>query len=223
MLHDYLQIYTLSIVVNGEFNPIIIQPFWLANKKLIREQEAQGAKVEIMHNEIVKYSLDWLKIEATRNRIEFKTSQEPFFEPLRDLVISLFEILSEAPVHAIGVNHLKYFALPDKDRYFEFGNRLAPLKNFNNSLNNPRMLALEILEQKRKDKINGTYRIRIQPSDIKLSTEFAVLININDNMMLEPGQSHREGNMLKIFASNWVNSRERATEAIENIWKNVNV
>ena len=66
MLNDYLQIYNLSIVIAGEFNPIITQPFWLSSKKLIREQEAQNAKVEIMHPEVVKFSLDWVKVEATR-------------------------------------------------------------------------------------------------------------------------------------------------------------
>jgi len=52
MLNDYLQIHAISIVFLGDFNPKIIQPFWLVNKKLIREQEGTEAKIEVIH---VKY------------------------------------------------------------------------------------------------------------------------------------------------------------------------
>ncbi len=63
MFSDNLEAYTLSIVFVGDFNPAIIQPYWLANKKLIREQEAENAKVGILHNEITKFNIDWATIE----------------------------------------------------------------------------------------------------------------------------------------------------------------
>jgi len=107
MLNNYLQIHTASVVFVGEFNPVIIQPFWLANKKLIRDQEAQDAKVEIIHNEIVKFEIDWARFEITKDRFEIRTSQEPYFEPMRDLVISIFEILKETPISALVSNNLK--------------------------------------------------------------------------------------------------------------------
>lgn len=51
MLDKYLKIETLSVVFIGDFNPVIIQPFWLSQKTLIRDDEAENAKVEVIHNE----------------------------------------------------------------------------------------------------------------------------------------------------------------------------
>lgn len=219
MLHDHLQIYTLSIVFLGEFNPVIIQPYWLAHKKLIREQEAQNATVDVIHNEIVKIELDWAKFEITKNRFEVRTSQEPYFEPLKDLIISIFEILRETPIISLGINHLKYFSLPSEESYYNFGNKLAPLSTWNEVLNDPRMLFLEILEQDRKDKINGKYRVRIQPSDIKMQN--GILIQVNDHIDLNPGETGRNGEMVKSLGNNWRASMNRATEIIETVWKKI--
>jgi hypothetical protein len=98
LFKESLQIKTMSIVLIGDFNPVIIQPFWLASRKLIREQEAQNAHVEIIHNELVKFELDWVSIEITKNRFEAKSSQEPYFDPMRDLCVGIFEFLRETPI-----------------------------------------------------------------------------------------------------------------------------
>jgi hypothetical protein len=221
MLHDYLQVYTVSIVFIGDFNPAIAQPFWLASKKLIREQEAQSALVEVIHDEITKFKLDWLNVEVTRERFELKTSQEPYFEPMKDLAISIFRVLSETPIKALGINHLKYFALTDEKAYYEFGNKLAPLNNWNDFISNPKMMNLEIIESKRKDGLNGSFRIRIQPSDIKLATQYGVLINVNDHYGLENNSKGRNGEMINILGENWQKSVERAENVSEQLWKKI--
>jgi hypothetical protein len=216
MLNEYLQIYTFSTVVIGDFNPVIVQPSWLSNKKLIREQEAQNAKIEIIHNEITKFSIDWATFEISRDRFEIRTTQEPYFDPIKDLFVSIFQILKETPIRTVGFNHLKYYALPDEDRYYKFGNKLAPLNNWTDSLNDPRLINLEIIELKRKDKQEGQYRIKIQPSDIKLSTNYGILININDHFVVE------NNDLIKTISNNWKNSFNRSSEVAETIWSKVN-
>jgi hypothetical protein len=111
----YLQKESLSIVFLGEFNPVILQPFWLLNKGLIREEEAKNAKVGVIHNEIVKYELDWVGIEISKQRCEFKTTKSPYFYPMRDLAISVFKILRETPLKALGINHIFDFQLPSAE------------------------------------------------------------------------------------------------------------
>jgi len=216
MLNDYLEAYTLSVVLIGDFNPAIVQPFWLANRKLIREQEAQNAKIDIVHNEISKFSIGWASIEVTRDRFEIKTSQAPYFEPLRDLVVEIFKILKETPLKSFGLNHLKYFDLRDKEHHYNFGDKLAPLNNWNQNLNDPRLFNLEIVEIQRKDGKKGQYRIRVQPPDIQLSTNFGVLININDHLDLETE------NIITKFSENWDLSFKRAEDVSESIWQKVN-
>ena len=147
MFKEYLETYKLVIVVVGNFNPSIIQPFWLANKKLIRENEAQNAEVNVVHNEITQFNIGWAHFEITPQKFQISTSQEPYFEPIRDLVIEIFKILKETPIKHFGINHMRYFDLRDKERYYNFGNKLVPLNNWNEFLNNPRLLSLTITER----------------------------------------------------------------------------
>jgi hypothetical protein len=222
MLKNYLQIYNLSIVVVGDFNPVIIQPFWLANKKLIREQEAQTAKVEIIHQEIVRYSLDWVNIEITKDKFTLSSKQEPFFEPLKDLAISIFSILAETPVRAIGLNHLKHFSIPDKTKHYQFGNVLAPLSNFKDSFEDPRLFNLEIIEQPRRDDYKGIIRTRIYPSDVKLQLPFGVAIDVNDHYDIGSEKYNSANEMVKILSSQWASSIKKSEEIVENIWSKIN-
>jgi hypothetical protein len=219
MFKNYLQVNTLSIVFLGDFNPIIVQPFWLASKKLIKEEEAVDTKVELIHNELVKYDLGWASVEFTKKRAEFRTSKEPYFEPLRDLIVSIFAILSETPIEAMGINHVMHYALPDKDLYYEFGNKLAPLSNWENIINNPRVLSLEIYEKDRKDGLPGFVRITIQPSDQKI--QFGVAININDHYTLSKDETGRKGEIMNRLKANWINSQKRADEIAEELWKKI--
>ena len=58
----------MSIVFRGDFNPKIFQPAWFAAQGLIRNEEADEAKIEIIHPTIVVFSLDWLRIQIEPNR-----------------------------------------------------------------------------------------------------------------------------------------------------------
>ena len=86
MLDRYLQIETRGIVFLGDFNPSIFQPFWLASKNLIQEEEAKNAKIDVVMNELSRFQLgEWLSVEVSRNRCEFKTMKSPYFSPMKDL------------------------------------------------------------------------------------------------------------------------------------------
>lgn len=218
MLNDKLQIYTLSVVLIGEFNPAIIQPSWLASKNLIREQEATDTNIELIHNDLTRFQLDWVTIEVTKNRFELRTSKEPYFGPTKDLALSIFNILKETPITAIGINHLKHYSLNEAE-LLNFGDKLAPLSNWNEFMNDPRVLLLEILEQKRIDGLEGSYRVKVQGSaDVKNG----VLINMNDNYTLKSEAKGRNSEIIKILGENWENSQKRATEIPEKIWQKVN-
>lgn len=219
MIKSLIQVRTLSLVFLGDFNPVIIQPFWLAEKKLIKEQEAVGINVELIHNELAKYELSWASLEITKKRFELRTSKEPYFDPLKDLLISIFSILNETPINALGINHIFHIGLPDKERYYEFGNKLAPLKIWDEILSNPRVLQLEVTEESRKDGLPGYLRVKINPSDQKI--QYGVSININDHYSIQPGATGRKGELLTTLKENWVLSNNKAFEIVENLWDKI--
>ena len=219
MLKDYLQVRTLSLVLLGDFNPVIVQPFWLADKKLIKEQEASDTAVELIHNELVKYDIGWANIEITKKRFILTTSKEPYFEPLKDFMLSIFSKLPETPINALGINHIMDFTLPDKERYYEFGNKLAPLNIWEGFINNPRVSTFEIFEAERNDGLPGFVRIRVQPSDQNI--ENRISININDHYIIKKEDSGRRGEMLKCLRDNWESSFLRCNNIIDELWKKI--
>lgn len=219
MLSDFIQKTTLSIVILGDFNPVIIQPFWLVNKKLIRELEAVDSKVELIHNEFVKYTIgDWCSIEILKDRVSIITSKELYFLPLKDLISNIFSILIETPIRSFGINHTMHFQLSSKEQYYNFGNKLAPLSNWSNFLNDPRVLNVEIVEEKREDGLKGTYKVKISPSDI--GSDNTILISTNDHFDL--GKETNANLFVKLINDNFDSSINRARSVVENIWDNIN-
>jgi hypothetical protein len=201
MLSNNRQISTLVIVLIGDFNPVIIQPFWLLAKRLIKEEEANNATVEVIHNELVKFQIDWFMVQITRDRFEIRTNQEPYFEPLRDLAISIFEILRETPIRALGLNHIRHYILEQKE-YRELGNTLAPFDNWA-IFKRPELLTLEMLE---KDDKGNYVRVRVQPSDT-IKQSFSLMVNVNDHISVsEDGIRKASGSVGQVLSGRWKDS-----------------
>ena len=177
-LKENRKINELSLIFAGNFNPVIIQPFWLVNKGLIREVEGENAKVEIIHDEIVKFNLDWLSIKVTKSRLELRSSQEQYFEPLKDIAQGIIKILSETPVYSFGINHIRHYTLDSDKQYYDFGDKIAPLKNWTELAPNPKLLTSEFLLEKNE---THAIRLRIQPSDFLRDTKNSIMSNINDH------------------------------------------
>lgn len=219
MIHDYLETYTRGIVIIGDFNPTQLQPYWLSGKNLIRESEAANANIQIIHKDLVRYEVDWFLLEAKRDRIEIKTQKEPYFEALKDLALSLCKLLRVTEVRALGLNHLKLFALPDKDRYYEFGNKIAPLSNWQNSImKEPRLLSTEIIDLNRYDNFKGLSRIRIRHADADKNLAYGVVIDFNDHFTIN-GMQDAEN----ILLSEWNNTASNATKIMEDLWDKLNI
>jgi len=217
MLEKTLKIKSLTLVAIGEFNPVMYQPYWLALKKFIRDTDAADAKIQVIHNEVVKYALEIGEIEITKNRFSLTTSNISHFEPLRDLLISIFTAI-EAPVTALGINHIFHCAIEDKDLYYKFGDTLSPLNNWKTKLTDPRLLQLEILENTRNDKYSGLYRIKIQPSQSIPTSQYGVSIDINDHYNLK-----KDDSICDFLWKNWGNSLKLAEDITESLFEKVNI
>lgn len=214
ILKENRQINELVLIFVGNFNPSIVQPSWMAHKGLIREEEGLNAKVNVIHNELAQFDLDWLKVQVTRDRFELRTTQEPYFEPLKDIATGIFGILQETPLESFGINHLRHYTLESEKQYYEFGNKLAPLKNWSPIMNDPRVLTLEILMNKPD---GGSIRVRIQPSDSIKNSKSAFMSNINDHFVSSLPSTKRSQHLIKLLNENWRESFVLADKTEANI------
>ncbi|WP_289645050.1 hypothetical protein [Maribacter aestuarii] len=175
----------------------------MSNKGIIRNIEADTAVVEIIHPNISKFSVsDWLNVEATQERIDFKTNRESHFEILRDLVVSVFSNLSETPVKAFGINHLCHFTMKDKKDYENFGYWLSPVKIFNDLLKKPRLQTIQFRDIEPDKEGEGNITITISPSDLILDGK-SVVFNINNHFKETQGDATL---MIKMLVKSWENS-----------------
>ena len=92
MAQPTIEIEGMSIVLLGSFNPQIFQPAWFAAEGLVRKEEAEAAKIEIIHPQIISFSMEWLLLQVTQERFAASTTHSPSYEPLRDLVSSSWKI-----------------------------------------------------------------------------------------------------------------------------------
>ncbi|RYJ44523.1 hypothetical protein [Flavobacterium beibuense] len=213
------EIYNFNAVIIGNFNPVIITPQWMLNKGLIRETEAENAKVIIIHPEICRFELDWLIFEASQTRIDFKTKSESHFEILRDLIISIFSALRETPLVSFGLNHLRHYTLRNTEEYINFGYWFSPVNQFENVLRNPKLLNITFLEQGDIDKTDqGRYRVTISPSDL-ISDSKSIMININHHVENIPNGEAKH--LINKLAEIWESSFNKVDEINSEIWNKV--
>ncbi len=196
----YIAKEALSVVLVGDFNPVILQPFWFSSKKLIGQDEAKGADIEVIHNELVRFSLNWISFDFTKKRLEFRTTQKPYYNPLKDLVESVIKII-DFKAEAIGINHIFDFSLRDADQYYKIGDVLSPLNIWKSEFNEPRLKEVGIIESCRKDGLEGMRRVTISPSSDK-SIDFGICFNVNNHFNISKDKSE----MLSILVEKWDDS-----------------
>lgn len=210
---DNPKIDAMSIVLIGQMNPSVFQPAWLAAENLIKEAEAKEIKIEVIHPEISSLSLDWFKLQVLPNRFLISTTQQPYFEIVRDLVFGIFQLLNFTPLEKMGINRERHFESPNLKEWHALGDLLVPKDRWQGLLDKPGLRSLIIEESSRRDGRPGYVRVKVEPSP---TIEQAVFIQVNDHYEL-PDTQNSAVQMMKVLDDCWVNSISRSNEIIENI------
>jgi hypothetical protein len=198
----------LGIVLLGSFNPKIFHPAWFAAHHLIRELEAEEAKIEIVHNDITIFELDWFRLEVTRERFNIFTEQEAYFEPLTDLVIGTFSLLCHTPIAKMGINSSLHYRMRSEKEWHEVGDRLAPKEPWKDIMKKPGMLKLEMTE-KHYEGPKGYIRIIVEPS---FTCQPGLRITVNDHYDIDNNSKNVIdcNEIIEILGKSWKSSIEKA-------------
>lgn len=209
------EIESVSIVLVGSFNPKIFQPAWFAAENLIREEEEQAAKIELIHRQVAIFSLDWLHLQVTDEKFIATTTQSSFYEPLRDLVLGTFRLLRHTPILKMGLNRDCHLRMPSEDAWHAFGHRLTPQEPWSGILEKPGMRSLT-MEGVRPDNLNGYIRVRVEPS---VRVHPGVFINTNDHYEVKDSAMVRGcDEIIDILDQEWKSSLDRSAEIVSLLW-----
>lgn len=211
-----------SIVFLGNLNPMIFQPAWFAAEGLIKKKEAEKANVQIIHTDVVIFSLDWLQLEITKERFVARTNQEPYDELLRDLVIGTFSLLRHTPIQQMGINRSMHFLVDNEEKWHAAGYKLAPKEPWEGILKRSGLISLTIQEDERKDGelvrsdgLKGFTRVKVEPS---VQIRPGLFIDINNHFEARdtiPSAGCAE--IITVLKQSWEATYKRSEEIIYSL------
>lgn len=217
MRNPHPKLYNLSIVLLGQFNPSIFHPIWFGAENLLRKEEVDAAKIDLVHPDITKFTLDWLTVEVLRERFVIQTMQETYDEALRDLALGTFSVLRHTPITKMGINRSVHFLIESEEKWHAAGDKLAPKVLWTGILEKPGMRSLTMEESSRKDGLKGCVRVRIEPS---ATIQPGLFIEVNDHMEFsDPKKGVGSEEMLDILKSTWKDSIIRAEDIIYTLYE----
>lgn len=214
MTQPTIEIEGMGIVLVGSFNPQIFQPAWFAAEGLVRKEEAEAAKIEIIHPQIISFSMEWLRLQVTLERFAASTSDSSAYEPLRDLVLGTFQLLRHTPVRQMGLNRDVHFRMASEDAWHAFGHRLAPKEPWDGLLDQPGMRRL-VMQGRRHDDSRGYIQVTVEPS---MRAHPGVYVRINDHyegQEAEPPQGCDK--MMEILSRVWTTSSARSMSLAQKL------
>ncbi|MAE69668.1 MAG: hypothetical protein CME06_04265 [Gemmatimonadetes bacterium] len=205
---------SVSIVVLGAFNPSIFLPGWFAKEDLVREKDAESAEIEIVHPEVTVFTLDWLRLEATRERLVVRSDRESHYEVARDLVCGALDLLRHTPAGKVGVNHDVVFECGSREAFDNFGWKLVPQGPWNQVLDRPGTARID--EQgRRTDDYDGYIRVRIEPI---LDGGTRVRVGVNDHFELSKENSSSSTECISaLLQDEWATIAKRASEILSHM------
>jgi hypothetical protein len=191
----YPEVQGVSIVALGNFNPAIFQPLWFSLHNLIRDDEASGAEVKVIHNEVTIFSTNWFSLQVTDGRFSVETQDPTMYQPIRDLALGTFQILEHTPVRAFGFNRDQHFKIVSADDWHAFGDYFAPKKAWSEILEKPGLRTLTI-QGKREGCSADMILLRVEPSP---KVPQGIFITVNEHYEVGDGSSTKPGDSMRTF------------------------
>jgi len=218
-MNEPVLIKSLDIIILGNFNPSIFQPYWFSLKKLIREEESEKAVINVIHSSLVKFDLDWCSFTITEDRFQASTTDEVNFDLVKDLIVSIFNILCETPLTALGVNYTYNFSLENENNYIKFGEWLSNLSFWQQIDSQYRLLTLETTKPKKENGELGSQRIKITPTNIP-RLKFGVSIDFNEHIQFKnnPEVLSNSNNLMVLFEQKWKSYSIDTKEIVLKLW-----
>jgi hypothetical protein len=220
------EISSASIVLVGSFNPPIFHPAWFAKNGLITDQENENAEIEIIHQEITLFRLEWLSIRIEPQRFIVETQQAPFIR-LSDLVVKTFkECLNHTPISKLGINRMVHFSVGSEEMRNRIGKTLAPHEPWGEwaaaitgkSAGKRGGLRSLIMEQQDlDDRAKGHIQAHLEPS-LQIKFGVGISIRVNDHYEVEnPEQTQGCEELIGLLESRFDTSIKRSEWIIDQI------
>jgi hypothetical protein len=215
-----------SIVLIGKFNPAIFQPTWLGANNLIRREEADRAKIDVVSPQVTSFSAEWLKVQVSSERFLATTVDTEHYQALRDVVISVFQLLEYTPFWMMGMNRDMHFKMKSEETWHELGHLLAPKETWRPLLEQPGLRSLLIQSSpSKRDGIQIVRNVRVEPSTqvspgvyIQLNVEVSLPEGAKAGIIAQQSAAHE---LTKHLSEHWTDMLAEAQKIADHLLSKV--
>jgi hypothetical protein len=181
----------VALVLVGNFNPSIFQPFWMARQGLITDEAAEAATVSVIHSEISQFAVESeFILNVQSNRFQLSRATAPWVT-VSDLCCRIFgDILPHTPVSQLGINRSAHFSVGSVHERDRIGKLIAPQGPWGEwgvgfGSDDPKNLGglqtMTMINKKAPDRESGWIQARIEPSQAIGRGETGIFMEINDH------------------------------------------
>lgn len=205
----------LSIVMIGDFNPKIFQPFWFSSQKLIRESEAEAATVELIHSDFTSFSTDWFVMQVARERFTLTVKSSAYKNHLFDLSLGTFKSLVHTPINQMGLNIGKTIRFKSPEDWHAFGHFIIPKQAWDGILTKPGLRS-SVTQGQRNDELPGSIIFIVEPVLINSNNE--VSVKINNHFELKTEEKNKNANyFINIIEHEFEKSVKESNDLIDKL------
>lgn len=205
-----------AIVLIGAFPTTVFQPGWYEKNKLLAPEEAEAAKIDVVHPEVTNFHTDWLTISVTSNRFIATCNRDESNQLMRDLVVGTCQLFQHTEITAVGINRNFHFQMPSEEAWHALGHKLTPKDIWKGVLKEPiGMVSLQI-QGTRPDEFKGSINVVVQPS---VRIRLGAFVQVNDHVDLDGDKWDKTGAAAaKLIESKWKVSFARCRTIAESIF-----
>ena len=215
----------VNIILVGKFNPAIFTPAWFTLHNLLPKGTEEGAQLQVAHQQLTAFSIDWLRLEVTPDRFRAETSQAPHVR-LLDLILRVFkETLPETPLMAFGINrdvHFQVQSLTARDR---IGRTLAPVEpwgpwkdalGLNGTQGGITSLTMSQIDPHGRPK-GGNINVKVEPSNRIGLGGTGVYVGVNDHYVGGEANPESATRLVGLLEENFEASLRRSDGIVDHI------
>jgi hypothetical protein len=116
-----------SIVLVGDFDPLLLVPQWFISNQLLPQEDAvENLAIEIIYKDLTRFTLPNISIEIQPGRMILRSDNESLDFMIVDLAVGVLTIQSKIEVTAVGLNLHEDYKFEDADVWNGVGDMLAP-------------------------------------------------------------------------------------------------
>lgn len=116
-----------SIVLVGEFDPLVMTPHWFAKQGMIPQEDIdENLAIELVYKDLTKFSLANIHVEIQCNTLILRSDHISFDYRIHDLALSILAALKEDKVRAVGLNLYTDVYFDSLDYWHGVGDLITP-------------------------------------------------------------------------------------------------